>query len=290
MTDNHFSDFSKVPKPSRTKNFGRSIHTGAQKEGADPVQHITKADKKAYKAEEKGQTNSRGSSLHDEEGVIVPRAPPRIVDSSDDEQAAPAQVDASTPTAPPALPEKAAVVGEEPVVDVPSTAAPLNGDHVPAEPTKHADSPAAPLKKRKSVKSSKTGTTTHRRKSSADAGLTPLSPVRDTKEQPAAAVQASAEPAAATVNQITPTSPTKSTASGKDGQLKKRASTKSNRSHKREKSGDASVLSEDHTLHLTGQTASTGLVKKPSTKSKTGRRKSLAEPTTTSAGAAVATL
>jgi len=131
------------------------------------------------------------------------------------------------------------------------------------------------------VKSSKTGTTTtgHRRKSSADAGLAPLSPVKKEETVPTETALPTS-----TSDKALPISPTKT---GKDGQLKKRASTKSNKSHRREKSGDASALGEDHTLHLTGETASTGLTKRVSTKSnKTGRRKSV-EPTVTSSGGVI---
>jgi len=277
-------DFSKVPKAGRTKNFGMSIHTGAaQKEGADPVQHIAKADKKAYKAEEKLESNSRGSSLHEEEGT-VPRAPPRIVDSSDDE--------AAVGTAPARDAEKTdPVIAQAPATHEAAVTAPAvessGMERVPTDSTKAAavlggePTATSPPKRRKSVKSSKTGTTTtgHRRKSSADAGLAPLSPVKKEETVPTETALPTS-----TSDKALPISPTKT---GKDGQLKKRASTKSNKSHRREKSGDASALGEDHTLHLTGETASTGLTKRVSTKSnKTGRRKSV-EPTVTSSGGVI---
>ena len=274
-----------MPKPSRTKNFGRSIHTGSSaKEGADPIQYISKADKKAYQAEEKLESNSRGSSLHEEDGA-VPRAPPRITDSSDDEASPRQAADSSV------VEHTAAPTSTEPLADVTPVAAESSGmERVPTDSNKAAavlggepTTAASPPKKRKSVKSTKTGTTTHKRKSSADAGLAPLSPVKTEQPAPPEIVV----PTAPTTEKVVPTSPTKSTSSGKDGQLKKRPSTKS-KTHTRGKSGDASVLSEDHTLHLTGETASTGLQKRPSTKSnKTGRRASV---TPSSAGAAVKTL
>jgi len=283
-------DFSKVPKSSRTKNFGKSIHTGSNKEGVDPIQHIVKSDKKALKAEEAAEPNSRGSSIHEERQAAEDSHDPHMVSLFH-------AMHKSTSAEKPDANTGDQSVGE--ILVVPEPEKPAHG-YETADVVVHdasaADASASPastgVKKRKSVKK----TSISKPRKSAEAGLSPLTAVT---------APTASEP-------TSPTSPaTPSSPKSPSTDLKKRASTKSNKStrgtsavtpvekpvetqpktesnilpeiptkqHRRVRSGDSAITGEDHALHLTGNTADTGLIRKASTKSNrtsggTSRRKS----------------
>lgn len=55
------ADFTKVPKPARTKAFGRAH----ERKDLDGVQYVNKSDKKAAKKDDLARTTSRGSSVHE---------------------------------------------------------------------------------------------------------------------------------------------------------------------------------------------------------------------------------
>jgi len=192
-------DFSKVPKPSRTKDFGKNIYSSsnaARKEGADPIQHIKSADKKEFKAEEKARkrSNSRGSSLLEEQdpnaSMTLPTAPPPMFADSaplDKSQTKDSDSDAPVATAPksPKSPKQSSPAAfgagessgmERIPTDSNKAATLLGGEPTPSSPAlgSTADENTT-LKKRRSTKG--TTTTGHKRKSSVGKVAEPTGPV-----------------------------------------------------------------------------------------------------------------
>lgn len=192
-------DFSKVPKPSRTKDFGKNIYSSsnaARKEGADPIQHINPADKKEFKAEEKARkrSNSRGSSLLEEQdpnaSMTLPTAPPPMFADSaalDKSQTKETDSDAPAATLPksPKSPKQSSSAAfgagessgmERIPTDSNKAATLLGGEPTPSSPVlgSTADDKTA-LKKRRSTKG--TTATGHKRKSSVGKIAEPTGPV-----------------------------------------------------------------------------------------------------------------